>query len=442
VKKSAKAVETGATETWALYLRPRGIPCQAPLRRGTREIMPDRASSDSSSQPQTVSRQGAAAAAVVTAATRLGALDSLRGLIMVIMALDHASGFIARVHGSEFWTGPFTQYNPSDFVRGPLAFLSRFVTHLCAPGFFFLMGASMTLFAASRRRIGWDTGRISRYFALRGGVLLLVNQVLENPAWGLAFSRNAKSGDGPTNYLFFTVITGLGLSMLTSALLLRAERWLGAIAVFLLVGCAALIPHVPYDFFAAPLWLRVLLLPGNSTPVFLMYPLLPWLGVCTLGMAFGRLLADETTRDRALRWAPLAGLVFLSLALGLRAAGGFGNLRVPRDDGWIEFLNFIKYPPALVFVLFMLGVNLILLGALARLPRVPMLSVFGQAPLCFYLAHLYLYALITVIFYGQPSTLPGMYPVWLAGLVPLYFLCRWYRGFKDRKPAESLWRLF
>lgn len=402
--------------------------------------MQEGASSNSLSQPGQVA--GGAATAAVSAAGRLGALDSLRGLIMVIMALDHASGFIPRVHGSEFWTGPWTRYSQTDWVLGPLAFLSRFITHLCAPGFFFLMGASMTLFAASRRRIGWGTARITRYFALRGFVLLLVNQILENPAWGLAFSANPKTGDGPSNYLFFTVITGLGLSMLFGGLLLRVERYLAAIAVALLLGCAALVPSLPYDFFAAPLWLRVLLLPGNSTPVFLMYPLLPWLGICTLGMAFGRFLADEATRDRALRWVPVFGVLLVAIAIALRAAGGFGNLRPPRDGSWIEFLNFIKYPPALVFALFMVGVNAILLGGFARLRRVPILPVFGQAPLCFYLSHLYLYALITVIFFRKPSTLPGMYPVWLAGLVPLYFLCRWYRGFKDRKPAESLWRLF
>lgn len=361
---------------------------------------------------------------------------------MVIMALDHASAFIAHVHGSEFWTGPWTRYSPTDFVRGPLAFLSRFITHLCAPGFFFLMGASMALFAASRRRIGWDAARITRYFALRGFVLLLVNQFLENPAWLLAFSRQPKTSDEPSNYLFFTVITGLGLSMMVGGLLLRAGRFIGVIAGLLLLGVAATVPALQSDFFHAPVWLRFLLLPGSSTPAFILYPLLPWLGICTLGMAFGRQLADADLRDRALRWAPLAGLVLLGLALSLRALGGFGNLRPPRDGGWIEFLNFIKYPPALVFALFMIGVNLCLLGVFARLPRVPVLPVFGQAPLCFYLAHLYLYALFAVVFFGTPTTLLGMYPVWLAGLVPLYFLCRWYRGFKDRKPADSLWRLF
>lgn len=361
---------------------------------------------------------------------------------MVVMAVDHASAFVAQKHGSEFWTGPFTRYSAVDFVAGPLSFLTRFVTHLCAPGFFFLMGAGMALFAASRRQIGWDEARITRYFALRGAVLLLVNQLLENPAWLLAFSRRGGVQDGPVDFLVFTVISGLGMSMLVGGLLLRLRRGVGLVALLLLLGCAALVPRLPYDFFTAPAWLRFLLLPGRSTPMFLLYPLLPWLGVCTLGMTYGLYLAEPRTQSRALRLAPLLGIALVACALLLRLGGGYGNLRPPRDGSWIEFLNFIKYPPALVFALFMVGVNLLLLGLFASLRRVPILPVFGQAPLCFYLAHLYLYALIAVAFFATPTSLPGMYPVWLAGLVPLYFACRAYRRFKDRKPADSLWRLF
>ena len=361
---------------------------------------------------------------------------------MVVMAIDHASAFIAQKHGSEFWTGPHTRYPTADFVSGPLSFLSRFITHLCAPGFFFLMGAGMSLFAASRRRIGWDEARITRYFALRGAVLLLVNQLLENPAWLLAFARRGLQNDGPVDFLIFSVISGLGMSMLVGGLLLRLRRGIGLVALLLLVGCAVLVPRLPYDFFAAPAWLRVMILPGRSTPMFLLYPLLPWLGVCTLGMTYGLYLAEPTTQSRALRLAPLLGLGMLALALALRFGGGFGNFKAPRDGSWIEFLNFIKYPPALVFQLFMVGTNLLLLGLFSSLRSVRVLQVFGQAPLCFYLAHLYLYAAIAVLFFAKPTSLPGMYPVWLVGLVPLYFLCRFYRGFKDRKPADSLWRLF
>lgn len=377
-----------------------------------------------------------------TAAQRLASLDTLRGFIMVVMALDHASAFIAQKHGSEFWTGPLTRYSATEFVAGPLAFLSRFVTHLCAPGFFFLMGAGMALFAASRRRIGWDEARITRYFALRGAVLLLVNQLLENPAWLLAFSGRGQPSEGPVDFLIFTVITGLGLSMLVGGLLLRLRRGVGLVALVLLIGVAALVPRLPYDFFAAPPWLRILLLPGRSTPMFLLYPLLPWLGICALGMTFGLYLAEPKTQARALRLAPLFGAGMVALALALRLGGGFGNLRAPRDGSWIEFLNFVKYPPALVFALFMVGINLLLLGLFSSLRRVPFLTVFGQAPLCFYLAHLYLYAAIALVFFGTPTSLLGMYPVWLAGLVPLYFVCRRYRAFKDAKPADSLWRLF
>lgn len=388
-------------------------------------------------------------------APRLAAIDALRGLIMIIMAVDHASAFLVRAHGSEFWTGPWTRYDAAGFVAGPLAFLTRFLTHLCAPGFFFLMGVGMALFAASRQRVGWGAGRISRYFLLRGAVLILVNLLVENRAWFLGFSAGKDSAGllppPGMDWLLFSVITGLGMTMIVGgALLIPAGRILCLLAAALAIGCALLVPRLPYTFFDGPAWIRFLLLPGKSGRMFLLYPLLPWLSLVTLGMWLGRKLADREQGDRALRWAPILGLGFIAAALLLRALGGFGNLRPPRDGGWIEFLNFIKYPPALVFALFMVGTNLLLLSLLARLSRagrplsavVEFLAVYGQAPLCFYVAHLFLYATTAKLFYPTPTTLVRMYPVWIAGLIPLYFLCRFYRGFKDRKPPESLWRLF
>lgn len=376
-------------------------------------------------------------APVPNATARLVPLDQLRGLIMVVMALDHASLFIAHQHGSEFFAGPHTRYTSL------LAFFTRFVTHLCAPGFFFLMGAGMALFAGSRRALGWSEGRIARYFLLRGAVLLIVNQVLESPAWLLGtLGSGGPGGGGPR--VFFTVITGLGMAMMAGTLLLRLGRGALAVSIGLLLLCSALVPQLDYSFASGPLWLRFLLFPGISSSVIVLYPLLPWLGICGLGIAYGEWLrsggSSDGDRERPLRSAPLLGLLMIGLAIALRAGRGFGNLAFPRDGSLIEFLNFVKYPPALVFALFMIGVNLLLLGALRW--RVPVLRVFGQAPLCFYLAHLYLYALVGVLFFRTPTSLPGMYPVWLAGLVPLYFLCRWYRGFKERKPVDSLFRLF
>ena len=110
------------------------------------------------------------------AAERLPAPDALRWLIMAVMAVDHASAFIAHRHSSEFWGGEITRYESA------LPFLTRFATHFCAPGFFFLMGCGMALFADSRWRQGWGPGRIARFYLTRGLLLVAINQLVENPA--------------------------------------------------------------------------------------------------------------------------------------------------------------------------------------------------------------------------------------------------------------------
>ena len=111
---------------------------------------------------------------------RLPSLDLLKGLIMAAMALDHTSYFIGKTHIFEFWAILLPPY-PS-----ALAFLTRFVTHFCAPGFFFLMGAGMVLFSRSRIAKGWTEGRILRYFLSRGFILILLQFFFENSAWMLS----------------------------------------------------------------------------------------------------------------------------------------------------------------------------------------------------------------------------------------------------------------
>lgn len=380
------------------------------------------------------------APATSPATSRLSSIDNLRGLILAIMALDHASLFIHHRHSSEFWSGPFTQYTSA------LTFLTRFVTHLCAPGFFFLMGVGMYLFAESRQQKGWPASKILLYFAKRGGLLLVLSLFVELWAWMLGTQFQIHDGPpaatGPQILRIpLTVLWGLGLSMITGGLLVYARSFAFVIAVMLILLSNALVPSDPSGAEAYPVWLRVLFLPGAAGRVWVMYPLLPWLGICGLGIAFGRLLAtSQVALRRAMLAAPAVGVAFIVTALLVRHAGGFGNLRLPRDGSWIEFLNFTKYPPALPFTLFTIGVNLILLSLLRG--RVPVLHTLGQAPLCFYFAHLYLYAAIGAIFFRHASAVATLYVVWLLGLVPLYFACRAFRRFKETKDAESLWRLF
>ncbi len=115
---------------------------------------------------------------LVLSEQRLLSIDALRGLIMVLMAVDHANYFVARMHpNGEFWGIPLPRYD------SVLAFLTRFVTQPCAPGFFFLMGVGMFLFANSRRNQGWTETRILRHFIFRGVILVLLQFFLENAAW-------------------------------------------------------------------------------------------------------------------------------------------------------------------------------------------------------------------------------------------------------------------
>ncbi len=380
---------------------------------------------------------------------RLASIDRLRGLIMVVMAVDHVSFLVGRFHSGEMWAGLWTRY------ASPLAFLTRLVTHFCAPGFFFLMGVGISLLVEARSKQGWSAGRISRFVFIRGLLLVLVSFFLEIPAWliGLISSRAATPigpeavipGDGPPLFVF-TVLVGLGLSMvLVSALVrLRSAAW-AAVAVGSLLASAVLTPGpeaiaTPYGFLT-----RLLLIPGLTHHIWVQYPVVPWFGITALGVLFGRWI----THDRAKAFAslPWIGLGALAAAIALRAYGGFGNIRAPRDTSWIEFLNFIKYPPALVFTLFTLGVNVLILAVMDRWQEragrvTQVMQVFGQAPLAFYLAHLWLYALIGAAAFRDGAGYLTVYLVWAVSWWPLYVVTRRYRDFKQATTVDSYWRMF
>lgn len=375
----------------------------------------------------------AASGRITAGEARLLPLEALRGLIMIVMALDHANLFIAHEHSpGEFWSGPFPRYGDA------LAFLTRFVTHLSAPGFFFLMGAGMVLFAESRRRLGWSEGAIARHLVVRGLLLIALQLLVEDPAWQIG----APLGLLP---VYVGVLYALGASMIAGALLLRAgsAALLGlSLATALATELLIADPRVAGPL-TSPL-LRLLLVPGRAENLLVYYPLIPWLGLAALGMVFGRRLARD--RAGAYRAALPIGAALVLLFLLVRSFGGFGNIRPPAGPGWIAFLNVVKYPPSIVFILLTLGVNLLLLALLARVGAAlgrwaqPLL-VFGNSPLFFYIAHLYLYGLIGLALGPRGIGIPRMYPFWLLGLVLLYPLCWLYGRFKRSRAPDSVWRL-
>jgi len=380
--------------------------------------------------------------------SRLQSIDVLRGLIMVSMALDHAGLMVGRFHSQEMWAGAWTRY------ASAVPFLTRFVTHFCAPGFFLLMGAGVALMADAKTRLGWSPGRISRHIAVRGALLIVVATFLEVPAFLAATLSGPSLGANPEFAIpgmtqprwVLTVLFALGASMVVSAVFIRARSALWAV-----LACAALLATAittpgPEDFATLYSFPRTVLMVSRwSHGVWSQYPLIPWFGIAALGVLLGRwFAADQRGAFRAL---PAIGCGAIVAALALRAYGGFGNFRPPRDGSWIEFLNFIKYPPALVFTLFMLGGNLLALAAIeraklwtSRVGRI--LQVFGQAPLAYYIAHLWLFAIVGIIGFRQGTGYGVVYLIWAAGLVPLYFVTRAYRDFKLAKPTESAWRFF
>ena len=378
---------------------------------------------------------------------RYSAVDALRGLIMMFMAIDHVNAYVSRQHGSEFWNGAVTVYSSS------FAFLTRLITHLCAPGFFFLMGAGIYWFATSRRDSGWTASQVTRRTAWRGFAILLTGQFLENPilfttfflappAVALSHLTLAPPNDATQPFWGFITLSGLGAVMIVCAFLLRLPPW----TWFVVSAASVLATHtlLPSDGHTGPLWASVLLAPGISQHVLVMYPVIPWLAVATFGMYFGYLWKSRPALQSNV-W--ILGLALIAVAVTVRALAGPGNLVLPRDASWIEFFNNVKYPPSLVFWTLSVGVDLVILAALMRLPAAirsvnSPFVVYGQAPLLFYVAHFYVLAAIGFTFFRTAAPLEMTYAIWLVILVIFYPICRAYRTFKLAKPAESLWRLF
>jgi uncharacterized membrane protein len=188
-----------------------------------------------------------------------------------------------------------------------LTFLTRFVTHFCAPGFFFLMGVGMALWALSRQEQGWSKWHVIRHFLIRAGVILAIKFLVVNRAWG--------------NPLYFGVLWALAGTMILGSLLLWLKpRHLLVLTGALLIGMELLTP-APNQWGTQMRWLtRIFLVPGRvlgsagETILWSNYPVLPWLELVTLGIVFGKWLGDDPRKAFSLAWK--LGAAFLVL-LGL-----------------------------------------------------------------------------------------------------------------------------
>lgn len=356
---------------------------------------------------------------------RFAAFDRLRGLIMVLMAIDHASFFVARVHAYEGWA----------FPAGPVT-VTRWITHLCAPGFMMLLGAGMVWLGKARQQAGWTHARIRRFFLTRGLLLLVIQHLVENPAWLIGVLTadpstqvvQAPSAGGGTPFvLHFGVISALAVSMIVWAFLIE---W-PSVVILAVAGAAMaasmwMTPPMSDAATVFPVWKVLLFVPSHTNAVDVLYPAVPWLVPAGIGIVLGRLVYKAPGKTALLTAA--LGVAFVTAHFVM---------------GHLGPSAFLKYPPTPSFFTITLGIDLLLIALFTALPANPVTAVletFGRSPLFFYLLHLYVFALYGLAFRAG-TTLPVMYAVWASGLAVMYPMVTAYARFKAAKPATSVWRM-
>jgi uncharacterized membrane protein len=382
-------------------------------------------------------------------AYRLPSIDMLRGLVIVVMAIDHVRDFFN--YGGE--ADPMA--NPG---IGAALFFTRWITHFCAPVFVFLAGTSAGLMTTRK-----SPSELGAFLFTRGLWLIFVECFVVATAWSFAPS-GIEQLEGRTGVVM-QVIWAIGASMVV----LAGAQFLGQ-RMCLVAGAAILVGHnlldpiwpAPTSIFDAsyPLWVALHAQMRSDLGPFSfvwVYPLLPWAGVMLLGFGTAPLFKQpaETRNRRLIALGAAATAAFVVL----RGIGVYGepNPWQAQDDAvstLIDFLNVTKYPPSLIFLLMTLGPAAMVCASADRVPEAIKrpLVVFGRAPFAFYVAHLYLIHALAVAFgvmqgfdargfltysfffpQGYGVGLPGVYAVWLLVVAMLYPLCRWVSAAKSRR---------
>jgi uncharacterized membrane protein len=372
------------------------------------------------------------------AATRLESVDALRGLVIVLMALDHVRDYFT-----------VADFSPTDLTQTNVAyFMTRWITHLCAPTFIFLAGVSAYLM--SKRM---TTAELRRFLVTRGLWLIALEFTVVQFAW----SFNLRYEDG----LFMQVIWAIGACMVVLSLIVSWPRWVIGICAFAVIGAHNLLDGIQPESFGewAFLW-NLLHVQGRLPFAFLLYPLIPWIAVMALGFWAGAVFELEPSFRRRLLWG--FGLAALSLFIVLRAFDVYGDPHPweMQSSAMLSALSFVtvhKYPPSLLYLLVTLGSACLLLAQLERVkePVRQILVVFGRVPLFVYVLHILLahlaagllaYALgfgdvlLRNIFFHKPAGwgfgLAGVYAAWILIMMALYPACRWYG---DLKRGRTQW---
>ncbi|MET0214368.1 MAG: heparan-alpha-glucosaminide N-acetyltransferase domain-containing protein [Vicinamibacterales bacterium] len=391
-------------------------------------------------QSTTVRGQIAATPAVTSpvapaAGVRIHSIDVLRGIVMVLMALDHVRDYFT-----------IARFDPLDLSQTtPALFATRWITHFCAPVFMLLAGTSAYLLGRKR-----SPADLSRFLLTRGLWLVVLEFTVVAFAWTFNFRY-------PLGFTLL-VIWALGVSMVSlAALVYLPLRWIAVVGLLLIAGHNAFDGVRPESFGVwAPLW-NVLHVPILLPQALVQYPLIPWIGVMAAGYVLGTVYEMDRRPRRQYFVALGSGAIILFITL--RAGNVYGDPLPwsPQASGLLSAMSFVntqKYPPSLLYLLMTLGPALILLAVLeyARGTWATIAETFGRVPFLFYVAHIVLAHLaagiialatghgleiLTNVFVFYPRDwgfgLPVVYVAWLLVVAALYPACRRFAEVKRRR---------
>lgn len=381
---------------------------------------------------------------------RITSIDLLRGLVMIIMALDHTR---------EFFHVTAHTLDPTDLATTtPFLFFTRWITHFCAPVFVFLAGTSSYLYGYRIQK----ASQLSMFLLTRGIWLIFLEITIIN--FGFWF-------DISFSFTVLQVIWAIGVSMVCMAgLIYLPFRTLLAIGLIILFG-HNLLDGIQFSagsfasVFFSLLHQRSPFQLNATHSIFVMYPVLPWIGLMVTGYCFGYLYRpdfDDTQRRKLLG---KLGLLCIGLFIGIRGINVYGDPALWSQQlsftyTFLSFFNTTKYPPSLLYILMTIGPALLFLrfieGRKGELLKV--FEVFGRVPLFYYILHFYvihIFALMAALsagytwndfhfnrtFGGLPEGfgygLARVYLIWICMVAILYPICKRYNQFKSR--SKSVW---
>ncbi|HQR07367.1 MAG TPA: heparan-alpha-glucosaminide N-acetyltransferase domain-containing protein [Gemmatales bacterium] len=366
-------------------------------------------------------------------------IDVLRGLIMIIMAIDHTIGNFGDPHPGEIaLDAPFTFPGYTSLTSQ----WSRLITHLCAPGFQLLAGMGLALSVTRSRQQGVSEWLITRDLLVRGTVLILMDIVLMGFVYQSPF--------------LFLVLCCIGSCTLCFAVLRFLPKHVIGMVGMAIIGLAPWYAprEVVFDngiiSYLGNIWTNISFPKDGWYAV--MYPILPWLGIFALGWWIGLILSEHRNGERLTKESIgliVAGLAMAITALVLRSMGIAYAERVPLNGATIfdsKFWLFAKYPPSLVFMLLTIGILLFLLGLLRnvdRLQKAPLwcqfISVYGRTALFFFVVHFYVLGIaawmcgfIPGVQYEHRYSFATAYLVWAAVVLGLWPVCYGYDKLRQR----------